>query len=374
MRKGISTVLALLLLAGAFILAKYIIDTKQRPTPKFDKIVKTAFIQNVENTTVPIIISTNGNLMAKNKIELYSEVQGVLLMNPSKEFKSGTSFQKAEIIINMNSEEFKANLLAQKSNLYNTLTAMMPDIRLDFPNEYDKWQTYLENFDIHESVQKLPETASSKEKFFVTGRGILSSFYNVRNLEVKLSKYTLRAPFKGVLTEALVNPGTLIRPGQKLGEFIDPAVYEISVAIKSEFQNLLEIGKQVELFNLEKTNSWIGKVIRINGKVDAATQTIDVFIEVRGEDLKEGQYLEVALQAKSENNAFEVPRNLLMDNSKLYVVRDSILDIANVIPVYENEHSVVVKGLADGTQLLSKPIPGAFVGMLVQVFTENNDL
>jgi len=90
----------------------------------------------------------------------------------------------------------------------------------------------------------------------------------VKNLEVKLSKYTLRAPFSGILTEAMVNPGTLIRPGQKLGEFIDPSVYEITVSVKSEFKNLLQIGKQVELSNLEKTNSWVGKVVRINGKVE----------------------------------------------------------------------------------------------------------
>jgi hypothetical protein len=33
---------------------------------------------------------------------------------------------------------------------------------------------------------------------------------------------------------------------------------------------------------------------------------------------------------------------------------------------------VVVKGLANGTQLLAKPVPGAYAGMLVKVYTENN--
>ena len=70
-----------------------------------------------------------------------------------------------------------------------------------------------------------------KENYFITGRGILSGFYNVKNLEQRLSKYRLVAPFSGVLTEALVTEGTLIRSGQKLGEFIDPTVYELEVAI-----------------------------------------------------------------------------------------------------------------------------------------------
>jgi multidrug efflux pump subunit AcrA (membrane-fusion protein) len=370
MRKGISVVLGIILLAGAFFVTKYLIDNKNKPKPKFNKIVKTVFTENVENRSIPIIITSNGNLIAKNKIELYSEVQGVLVAT-SKEFKSGISFRKGETIIKMNSDEFYTNLQAQKSNLFNALTAIMPDIRLDFKDEYEKWQAYLNNFNTSSSLQKLPETNTEKEKFFISGRGIYTTYYNVKNLEVKLSKYTLKAPFSGILTETMVNPGTLVRPGQKLGEFIDPTVYEISVSVKSEFRNLLQIGKQVELSNLEKTNSWIGKVIRINGKVDTSTQTIKAYIQVKGKDLKEGQYLEVALQAKTEENAFEVSRNLLIDNSKLYVVKDSILDIVNVDPVFENEKTVVVKGLANGTQLLAKAVPGAYAGMLVKVYTEN---
>tara|TARA_R110001583_G_scaffold6491_4_gene32770 strand:+ start:5873 stop:6994 length:1122 start_codon:yes stop_codon:yes gene_type:complete len=370
MRKTITIILALALLLGSLFFAKYLIDNKNKPKPQFDKVVKTVFTKIVKNSTVPIIISANGNLTAKNKIELYSEVQGILVVT-SKEFKPGTSFYKGETIIKINSDEFYANLQAQKSNLYNALTAIMPDIRLDFPNEYLKWQNYLQLFDINKPVEKLPETSSEKEKFFISGRGIVTSFYNVKNLEVKLNKYNLKAPFSGIITETTVNPGTLIRSGQKLGEFIDPTVFEASISIKSEFKELLQIGKKVVINNLEKTKSWEGKVIRINGKVDASTQTIKAFIEVLAKDLKEGQYVEVELQAKSEENAFQVARNLLVENSKVYIVKDSILDLITIKPIFENENSVIVKGLEDGTLLLSKPVPGSHSGMLVKVITEN---
>lgn len=372
MRKTITIILALLLTAGSILFAKYLIDTKNKPKPQFDKVVKTVFTEIVENSTIPIIISANGNLVAKNKIDLYSEVQGVLVAT-SKEFKPGTTFSKGETIIRINNDEFYANLQAQKSNLYNTLTAIMPDIRLDFPDEYLKWQKYLQNFNINKSVEKLPETALEKEKFFISGRGIVTSFYNVKNLEVKLGKYNLKAPFSGIVTESMVNTGTLVRSGQKLGEFIDPTIFEASISIKSEFKELLKIGENVILHNLEKTKSWEGKVIRINGKVDASTQTIKAFIEVKAKDLKEGQYVEVELQAKSEENAFQVARNLLIENSKVYIVKDSILDLITIKPVFENKNSVIIKGLEDGTLLLSKPVPGAHAGMLVKVLTENID-
>ena len=124
--------------------------------------------------------------------------------------------------------------------------------------------------------------------------------------------------------------------------------------------------------NLENTKTWVGKVVRINGKVDNATQTIKAFIEVKDEDLKEGQYLEVALNAKSEENVFEVSRKLLVDNSKIYVVNDTILDLIPVNTVFENKNSVIIKGLKNGTKILSKPVPGAHAGMLVKVFNKND--
>lgn len=369
MRKIISIILAVVLIAIAIFSAKYLIDNKQKPKPKVEKLVKVVFVKEVNNHNVPIVITANGNLVAKNRIELFSEVQGVLISS-SKEFKAGTTFNRGETILKLNSDEFYANLQAQKSNLYNAITAIIPDIKLDFPENYAKWQNYLQNFSISKPTQKLPEFSSDKEKFFVSGRGIVTTYYNVKNLEVKLGKYSLHAPFNGIVTESLVNPGTLVRVGQKLGEFIDPSVFEVSVSIKSEFKDLLEIGKEVTLHNLEKTATFTGKVVRINGRVDASSQTIRAFIEVRSKDLKEGQYVEAALNAKPKENAYEVSRNLLIENSKLFIVRDSVLDVIEVQPIFENKNSVVVSGIENGTKIISKPIPGAHVGMLVKIFND----
>jgi len=369
MRKIISVALGILLLIGAIFIAKYLIDNKKKPKPRFDKVVKTVFVEQVVNKDIPIIITTSGNLAAKHKIDLYAEVQGVLRPS-SKEFKAGTAYRKGENLVRINSDEFYANLQSQKSNFHNSLTSIMPDIRLDYPDEFQKWQDYLNSFDINKSTPKLPEMNTDKEKFFISGRGINTAYYNVKNLEVKLAKYNLRAPFNGILTEASVTPGTLVRVGQKLGEFIDPSVYELEVSVNAEFASLLKKGNAVKLHNLEKTKEYTGKVIRINAKVDASSQTIKAYIEVSHKDLKDGTYLEADLNAKSEQEAIEISRKLLVDNSKLFVVKDSILDLIEVKPVYFSADSAVIKGLKNGTLILSKPTPGAYDGMQVKIFED----
>lgn len=366
MRKILSILLGAVLLIGAFYIAKTLIENKNKPKPQYDKIIKTVMVDTVKNKEVPIVITTSGNLTAKHKIDLYTEVQG-LLKPSNKEFKAGTTYIKGESILGINSEEFYANLQSQKSNFYNDLISILPDIRLDYPDEYQKWQDYLNRFDLNRNIPKLPSFTTEQEKYFISGRGIITGYYNVKNLEVKLSKFNIRAPYTGILTEALVTPGTLVRPGQKLGEFIDPGVYEMEVSVQAEYADLLKKGNTVLLYNLEKSKDYTGNVIRVNGKVDASSQTIKAFIQVSHPDLKEGMYLEAYLTAKSEKKAIEVSRKLLIDNKQLYVVRDSVLNLIDVDPVYFSAESVVIKGVEDGTLLVSKQVPGAYEGMQVKI-------
>lgn len=369
MRKLILSGIGIVIIMGALFGAYLIIKNSTKPEPKVDKVIKTVFVETVKNTTVPITIPTNGNLVAKNRLELYAEVQGIF-QNTAHDFKAGQAYNKGETLISINSSEYYASVQSAKSNLYNLITSIIPDLRLDFPVYFPVWENYLKNFSMDKSVAPLPEMNDEKVNYFITGRGILSSYYNVKNLEQRLSKYNIYAPFNGVLTEALVTKGTLIRPGQKLGEFIDTTVYELELAIGKTFSDLLQIGESVELKTLESNDKYVGHVTRINGKIDQATQTIKVFVEVKADNLKEGMYLEAQLEAKDEPNAIKISRKLLVNNSEIFILRDSVLDVIKVTPVYFSPNDVVIKGVPDDTQILSRPLPGAYSGMLVKVNKE----
>ena len=365
LRKVILSALGIALIVGAFIFAKYLIDNKNKPKPVVPKVIKTVLIDTVKNGSVPIVVSANGNLTAKERVELYSEVQGIFKTG-SKLFKPGQKYNRGEVLIRIDASEYYASVQSAKSNLYNSIAAIMPDLRLDFPDVFPKWQTYLNGFDLNKTTPTLPEISNEKENYFITGRGIVSSYYSVRNLEQRLAKYRITAPFSGILTEALVTEGTLVRNGQKLGEFINPSVYEMEVAISKSFAEVLKEGESVKLTNLEKTKTYDGTVSRVNGSIDATTQTITVFIQVESPDLKEGMYLEAELNAEKVEKAIEIDRNLLLDSQEIYVVRDSLLDVIPVKPAHFSSEKVVLREVPDGTIILRKPVPGAYAGMHVK--------
>ena len=365
-RKIVLSALGILLIVAAVFGAKAIVDSNVKEAPPQNKIVKNVFVDTVENDTVPIVVPANGRITALRKLELFSEVQGIF-QNSSEPFKAGQRYQRGQVLLDINSAEFAASVRAAKSDLYNRITSIMPDLRLDFPEAFQKWQNYLDQFEINGRIASLPEADSEKEKYFITGRGILSAYYNIKNLEERLQKYRLIAPFDGVLTEALVNPGTLVRQGQKLGEYIDPSIYELEVSVAKKFADLLEVGEEVALANLDATQTYTGTVSRINAVLDQQSQTIQVFIRVDGDDITEGMFLQAKLDARAEENAIEIPRELLIDRSKVFVVRDNVLDLVDVQPVFFGKNAVVIKGLEDGEMLLSSNVSGAYPGMPVSV-------
>jgi len=365
-RKIIGIVLGVVLLIGAFSMAKSMINANQRVRKEVPQAIKTVYTSPVINSEVPILVNASGNLVAARKIELYSEVQGILL-ETNKPFKSGQFFKKGELLMKMDSREYYSSLVAQRSGLYDQIAGMMPDLKFDYPGAYDKWNAYLQAFDLNNKVKPLPEIIDEKEKYFITGKQIITSYYNIKNQEERFNKYSIVAPFNGVLTESLVNAGTLIRTGQKLGEFVSLANFELEVAVNAEYIDIMQVGKEVRLTDLNGQNEWMGKVKRVNGRLDQETQTVTVFIGVSGPGLVEGMYLEANIAAKSETNAIEIARSLLISDNELFVVENDVLVTKQIIPVHYTEKTAIIKGLRNGTQMITRPVAGGYQGMPVKI-------
>lgn len=150
-----------------------------------------------------------------------------------------------------------------------------------------------------------------------------------------------------------------------MGEFINPAVYEMEVAVSNNFIDFLETGRKVTLQTLDKTAQYEGTISRINARIDPNTQTVKAFVEVKGENLREGMFLEANLDAREEQNAYKIQRKLLVNESQIYIVEDNKLNLLDINLIYITEREVVVKGIPEGTIILREVLPGAFAGQPV---------
>lgn len=366
MRKVILTVLGILIIAGAFLGARYLIASKEKPKKETKKKITAVRVDTVANRTVEIVVPANGKLTAKKRIELYAEVAGVFERSAHL-YREGQKYDKGELLLFINNDEFFAQVQSARSNLNQSITSIMADLKLDYPASFQNWQAYLADLSVDKAIPELPEPVSEQERYFLTGRGIYSQYHNVKNLEQRLSKFRLYAPFDGVLTEANVTEGTLVRVGQKLGEFIQDGTFELKVSISADFADLIKVGKIVQLQNVTKSKTYQGEVTRINANVEEGTQTITVIIEVSDKMLKSGQYLTAQIKAKEVKNAIRIDRNLLQNQNEVFTVQDSLLELSKVEPVYYGDDKVVLKGLEDGQLLVSRNVPAAYEGMRVEI-------
>ena len=211
-----------MLLLGSAYYFKKLSDQKKPPkeAPK-----KAALIQSVESFSIKKgeVVSSleiQGRLKAFNKIDLFSEVSGTL-ESTTKPFKVGSYFEKGSILLRIDDDEARLNLLAQKSSLENLITEMMPDLKIDYPQSFQQWKNYLDQFDVNQSIKEFPPPINDAEKFLISSQNLHNQYYNIRSAETRLNKYAITAPFSGVLTQTSINAGSLIRAGQKLGELMN---------------------------------------------------------------------------------------------------------------------------------------------------------
>ena len=326
-------IISLVLLVAGVIGFIYISKMKKAPKRRVNQTKVIAPYLVVKNSSMPLIITSSGQVKAKDRIDIFSEVNGVLLPS-KKDFRAGVAFNKGELMIRVDDSEFKASLLAKRSEFENQITALLPDLKLEFPDEFSKWYNYLTSMDIDKNLKPLPKANSKKEKFFITGRKIYSTFYSIRNLEARLEKYNIRAPFTGVVTESNVNPGTLIRVGQKIGVFSNTDLFEISLPVSAADVNLVAVGDNAEIISPDGSTVLQGKVTRINAAIDVNTQTVNVFVESSEKGLREGMFVNARITGGTVNNVFKIPRSILIENRSIYTIQpDSTLKLITINPV-----------------------------------------
>ncbi len=362
-RKWILFILGFVVIALSFQLSKKIANSNPPPRRQAEKVVKNVFTKEVINGSYNVQIPSNGVLEAYQRIKITSRVQGLMqTINPL--FKSGQSYRKGQILVQIASSEFNSNVIAQRASLYNLITSVIPDLQLDFPQAYQSWKTYLKEFDVEKATPPLPDM-DEDVRLFISGRGIISSYYSLQNLEKSLTFYTIRAPFDGVLVAANVTEGSLIRPGQELGDFIAPDHYELKVALPKSYVEKIDVGAAVELKSIDTQKKYTGTVSRINAKVNTETQSVEVFIRVSSSELKEGIYLEALIGALEFNDVVALDRGLLNGDQELYLVEDDKLVLKKVEVAHFTDSHAVVRGLKDGVVVVAQPIIGAYQGMEV---------
>lgn len=366
----VSLVATVLILGSAIIVVGVMMSFKKEPQAKKTfKNERYVTADTVTYSTFKTNVVAFGRLKSINKIQVFSEVQGVL-ESSDKVFKTGTKFLKDDVMIKIDDRQTRLDLRSAKSQFLSLITSIMPDIKTDFKTEYVKWNTYLESFDIEKPIQGLPELSSSKEKYFLSNRNIFNQFYSIKNLELRLAKHLITAPFSGAVISHNVELGVLIRPGQLLGEFASLGLYELELAVSENDYKFISTGNKVKVLDNKNGKVWTGTVSRIADNIDPQTQTIKTYVKMTGQGIKDGMYLRAEIEGEEIEKVFEINRSAIVNNTWVHIIEGSKLSRKDIVINKLNQETAFISGLDSGQVVITEPLANVALGSEVNAIQE----
>ncbi|WP_242452822.1 efflux RND transporter periplasmic adaptor subunit [Prosthecochloris ethylica] len=363
MKKIPSIIIAVLIVAAGIIVGRILSSGNNDAESNPPRAAKPLPVTSVVNSEVSRQIEMTGRVRALEKIELYAEVSGVFL-DAARPFREGSVFRKGETLLRIDDRVYRNSVQSAKSSFLNQLTLLLPDLMIDFPDEAHRWKSYIDAFRIGLPVRPLPEPFSDRLRQYIAARDIYATYYDIKSMEETLEKYRLRAPFDGMVTDSEVNPGMLVRNGQRIGEFAAPDRFELAASAGIGEVTYLHEGQEVRLVSDVLEEALTGRIARVNQAVDSDTQTVGVYIEFSDPRVKDGMYMTAVLDSEVPG-AVRLPRSLLQQGERIYALQDSTMILLDIDPVVVEGMDAIVRGIADSTVLLAEPVEGVYPGMPV---------
>lgn len=354
-------------LALGFIAMMVLFNLKSEPPKRIPQVqprmVEAEIVRLQENRAQ---ITALGRLASAQPLVLFSEVNGTL-EEGDVPFKPATLFKKGALLAKIDDRQARLELNSTKSDFLNALAAVLPEIKLDFPDEYDKYQKYFDDCGFDCRLDPLPETDNQKIKLFLTRFNVYKLFYLVKNLEIRLEKHFFYAPFDGSVISADLRVGSTVRAGSTIGQIINLENLEMEVPIPTADLPWIDQNKTVLFTSSELPGEWRGKIKRIGKAIDERTQTIPVYLSIEDDQRNQlitGIFLKATIPGKIIPNSFQVPNRAIYNERFVYRIRDGKLDFSEVEVIRRESASVIItNGLENGDTLITEVLQGVAAGM-----------
>ena len=359
-----------ILLIGLFSMNALIGSKKMPPKEENKEIVKYLKVKKAANTDIEYQFTYTGRVLSSEIVTVSSEVNG-LIKRGNVTFKMGENFRKGDVLLRIEDTKSLASLKSAKSGLLTNMSRILPDIEIDFPDQFPKWQKFFSAIDLNKKLPEFPEFDTDKEKVFMASRNILTDYFNIVQQEITYSKHTIRAPFNGSIVECTAEVGAVANPGAMLGKIIRTDMLEIDVPVNVQDRKLVKVGDKCRIINNNGVNT-IGKISRIAGFVNTQTQMVSVFVKVDNPDLMKGEYIKANFSVQSNDKGVVLPREAVDKNGMLYTIKDGILNqiVPDIMRIGDDE--VIVRGIADGTMIVSESFININAGDKVSPIEANN--
>ncbi len=362
----VSIIVASAIIIVGFGIYKFLANQKQLPkskeVPETARYVK---FNVVKYDTIQANIKAKGRVVASNTVELIAEGSGKL-EDKIGCLQVGFKFKKGDQLISIYKDEVELSLKARKSNLQKLVANLLPDIRLDYKDQFQAFESFFNAIDVNENLPEFPELNSNKFKLFLASKGLLSEYYSVLKDEKAVSRYTVYAPFDGSVSKVYMDPGTYANIGSKIAQLIQTDKVEVEVPVDVSSAKFISENDKVLL-----AEKFDGKVLSKASYVDEATQSQLIYVlynNPKSLELIPGEYVSAEFFGQEIENVMEIPRNAVFNFNEVFTINNGRLAKHEIEIVKQNDKTLYFNGLSEGDTIVVQPLIGVSNGSKVKPF------
>ncbi len=317
----------------------------------------------VKPEAAPVTLEAVGELRAVRQVTVANEVPGRIA---EIAFESGKRSREGAVLIRLDDSTEAADLAAAKAGA--TFAAQ-------------QWTR---------TGELAAAGAASKEVLQQRRAERDQTAAQVEQIETRIRKMHIRAPFAGELGLRQVDPGQYLNAGDKIVTLTDLDTLYVNFNVPQQDLAQLQVGQRVDVrTDLPGTGPWQARVTAIEPQVAGDTRNASVQATLSNPQhaLRPGMYVKVSVALPAEPNALVVPATTIMTSatgSAAAVVRNlnaQGIGKAQIVPIETGRHVgeqiVVTQGLAPGDVVVTEGQlrlqPGAAVHVLAPPAASRSD-
>jgi len=317
-------------------------------------------------------IRAMGTVRPDREVVIKSQVAGTVIQ-VAPEFVQGGLIPKGQTIVRIDPADYKLAVSKAQSALARA--------QADFEIEKGRQQIAREELKVMATMSPngIRETSLvlRKPQLEQARATVASAESDLEAARLDLERTRILAPFHALVLSKEVDAGAMTAVQGTLATLVDVTCYQVEVQVPLDRLNRIRVhetkGSPARIRSLYAGWEWEGRVVRTTGAVTGQSRMAGVIIRVDdplGLGPAKGRpamllddHVEAIIEGQAFDNVFSLPRNLVREDSSLWIYNDGRLEIRKVAPVWiENDRVFIQSGLSPGDLVISSdvstPVPG----------------
>lgn len=362
--------------------------TEQKVAAKGDKPAVPVATTRITTTTVPEVITANGELFAEEQANISTKVPGRVTQ---LKVDLGSQVQAGDILGELEKDDYEFRVRQAEALVEQTRARLALANRPDDKVDPERTAMVKEARAALEEARVVYQTTSSLQKEGVVSKveadralarmqGLearvqsslaevltLASQLTERRAQLALAKQqlqdsTIRAPFAGAITKRIASLGEYLATNAPVVTLVRQHPLRVRLEVPERQAAKIRKGQAIEISIEGAKIGRVGRVVRISPAIEALNRSLVIEGEIPNSDgiLRPGSFVEGAVTVNPHAQGIVVPRAALLNFAgieRAFLVKNGILEdrVVKTARRLSDTAVEIVEGLQDGDILVTQP-------------------